>query len=86
MPYTLAVVITIVIIVTIFILTYCYEEITLPSIYIGASIFFAYVAIASQVYVMLVLPAFGIFYTILYIKSHPIHRKNKNKSKEKKKD
>ena len=79
MPYAIAFIIGISIIATIFILAALYEEIVLPSIYIGASIFFVYVAIASQLYIMLILPAFGIFYAIVYIKDHPIHRKKKDK-------
>lgn len=75
MPQWIIAILTTAIFITIILLAHFYEKILIPSICFGCAIFFGYCAIASTVYLMLIIPAFCIVYGIINIKDNPIHRK-----------
>lgn len=87
MVSSFAVVIAILILAGLMILVTYYEDIVLPLICFATAAFFIYYCIYTEVYIMLLVPAFCIFWGVIHLIDQPITlRKRDKKDKNKKED
>lgn len=78
--YTIAFIIAGILFVLVFAAMYYFENITTAALCFAGAIFFGYVAIAAEVYVMLIIPAGLICWAIIGLKDNPPKFKKRDKN------